>query len=204
MTTLLADAYADRHRRVLSVIAPELQAYLARCLHSRPRIDRISVRPKDPASFLRKAGKVVKETGEPKYTDPLLQIQDQIGARVVVYYKADVEPTSEVVKGYLRRIEERSLVPEHQWAFGYFGMHYILALPPDVVPAGFEKSDVPPFFELQVKTLFQHAWAEAEHDLGYKSGKELTAEQNRSLAYTAAQAWGADRVFQELHAELSM
>ena len=61
---------------------------------------------------------------------------------------------------------------------------------------------MPEFFELQVKTLFQHAWAEANHDLGYKpEGKELDQESKRLLAYASAQAWGADRVFDELFQE---
>lgn len=75
-------------------------------------------------------------------------------------------------------------------------------LPGDVIPEGVDRSLVPTFFELQVKTLFQHAWSEANHDLGYKSSKALTDDQIRRLAYTSAQAWGADRVFEELWSEL--
>jgi putative GTP pyrophosphokinase len=50
-----------------------------------------------------------------------------------------------------------------------------------------------------VKTLFQHAWSEAEHDLGYKRGSTpFSAEGKRKIAYTSAQAWGADHIFDEL------
>ena len=57
---------------------------------------------------------------------------------------------------------------------------------------------VPPFsgdfepkvFELQAKTVFRHAWGEADHDLGYKPRNELNHEQKRLIAYTAAHAWG--------------
>ena len=53
-----------------------------------------------------------------------------------------------------------------------------------------------------MKTLFQHAWSEAEHDLGYKPGTvPLTSDEKRRLAFTAAQSWGADRVFDELFQE---
>jgi putative GTP pyrophosphokinase len=60
---------------------------------------------------------------------------------------------------------------------------------------------IPDFFELQIKTLFQHAWSEAHHDLGYKQepgSTPLTSEEKRKLAYTSAQAWGADHMFDEL------
>jgi putative GTP pyrophosphokinase len=59
------------------------------------------------------------------------------------------------------------------------------------------------FFELQLKTLFQHAWSEADHDLGYKPSAELSLDQKRRLAFTAAQAWGADLIFDELYREIA-
>jgi len=74
--------------------------------------------------------------------------------------------------------------------------------PVDVVPSDVGRYEAPRFFELQIKTLFQHAWSEANHDLGYKSPGPLSQDQQRRLAYTAAQAWGADRVFNELRCEV--
>jgi putative GTP pyrophosphokinase len=71
-----------------------------------------------------------------------------------------------------------------------------------VVDEKWDKEQVPRFFELQLKTLFQTAWSEAEHDLGYKPGlKPLGRDEKRRLAYTAAQAWGAGRMFEELFQE---
>ena len=53
-----------------------------------------------------------------------------------------------------------------------------------------------------MKTLFQHAWSEANHDLGYKPGSApLTSDAKRRLDIPAAQAWGADRIFDELFRE---
>ena len=60
----------------------------------------------------------------------------------------------------------------------------------------------PTFFELQIKTLFEHSWAEANHDLAYKPHSELNLVQKRKIAFTAAQAWGADKIFDELSQEL--
>ncbi|MNL70650.1 hypothetical protein D3C87_1956870 [compost metagenome] len=65
-----------------------------------------------------------------------------------------------------------------------------------------DRAKVPEFFELQVKTLFQHAWSEAEHDLAYKPSEPLSTLQQRQIAFTAAQAWGADQIFEQLHTEL--
>jgi len=82
-------------------------------------------------------------------------------------------------------------------------MHFILALPEDLFDDDADRTRSPTFFELQIKTLFQHAWSEAEHDLAYKPNVSLTRFQKRLVALTAAQAWGADQQFAQLHSELN-
>src|SRR5262249_42884220 len=121
---------------------------------------------------------------------------------VIVFYLDDVEVVTKQIDRYFHHIEQKTMVPEDQWSFGYFGKHFILALPHDIVPEGVEQSKVPGFFELQVKTLFQHAWSEANHDTVYKAKQKLTEDQIRRSAYAAAQAWGADRILEELRAEI--
>jgi ppGpp synthetase/RelA/SpoT-type nucleotidyltranferase len=61
---------------------------------------------------------------------------------------------------------------------------------------------MPTTFEMQVRTLFMHAYAEPPHDWGYKSGGELTRDVERQLAWIAASAWGADRMYADLRGEL--
>jgi len=202
MTDPLFVEYMGRHRRILVPIAEHLSRLISDHLTSMQHVDRVTARAKDPVRFVAKARRRGAD-GRPRYAQPLVEIQDQVGARVVVFYKDDVDLIGTHLLHYFRPIEERTLVPESEWAFGYFGKHYVLALPADAIPAGIEIGVAPRFFELQIKTLFQHAWAEANHDLGYKPPEDLTADQKRRLAYTAAQAWGADLVFQELAAELA-
>lgn len=194
----LATDYAKRFRAALQPVARALEVHLSELMQGTPHIDRISARPKTIDSFLGKAG-MLTESGEPKYPDPIAQIQDQIGARIIVFYKQDVDAVAARVNRYFRPIESKDRVPESQWRFGYFGKHFILLMPEDVVDAAEDRQAVPPFFELQVKTLFQHAWSEGSHDLGYKPGEvPLEPDDERMLAYTSAQAWGADRAFDEL------
>lgn len=193
--------YQRRHEAFLNKIARMLEEHIKTLLVGVPNIDRVIARAKDPERFAEKARRTDSE-GHPKYVKPLTEIQDQLGARVIVFYRDDVTEVSAVINRYFQPIEQRELVPESEWAFGYFGKHFVLPLPGDVVPADLAPNDVPRFFELQIKTLFQHAWSEANHDLGYKSRTKLSTDQERRLAYTSAQAWGADRVFAELYSEL--
>jgi putative GTP pyrophosphokinase len=194
----LEQSYADRHGKALKPAAQELQILLTDYLAGLPRIDRINARAKSVERFLKKAATTVD--GGQKYSDPLSQIQDQIGARVVTFYLADVEAVAEKIRKYLNPIEIQTLVPDSESEFGYCGKHFILLLPSDI-SAKIADADslLPPFFELQVKTLFQHAWAEANHDLLYKPTFDLSSEEKRKVAFTAAQSWGADMIFEELH-----
>lgn len=186
----------------LERVAEELTDFIRELLDGVPRIDRVSSRAKQPERFVAKAAKV-DEHEALRYEDPLAQIQDQIGARVIVFYKSDAEAVAAVLERYFRPLEREEHVPDSHWKFGYFGLHWIFALPDDVIPKDVEKRNIPRFFELQVKTLFQHAWSEANHDVAYKATQKLTGDQQRLFAYAAAQAWGADHVFQELWREFN-
>jgi ppGpp synthetase/RelA/SpoT-type nucleotidyltranferase len=199
---VLRAEYKKRLDVVLTPLAEQLRAFIARCLEGQPRIDRVSARPKGIDKFVAKATKIVN--GKAKYQEPLEEIQDQIGARIITFYLSDVARIDPLIQEWFRPIEYKDHVPESHWEFGYFGRHYILAVPTDVISPDWPKEMIPRFFELQVKTLFEHAWSEAEHDLGYKPGEDpLTPSQTRSLAYTSAQAWGADRMFEDLFQERS-
>jgi ppGpp synthetase/RelA/SpoT-type nucleotidyltranferase len=195
----LEDLYRKRHE-ALKITVAALQAHVSVYFTGLSRIDRITARAKEVKSFLDKAAK--KEKGKAKYIDPLSQIQDQLGVRVITFFRSDVDRLDAIVKRYFRWIEHKDHVPDSEWEFGYFGRHYVLALPTDVIQDGTDPDMIPRFFELQIKTLFQHAWSEAEHDLGYKPGEDpLTPDQKRKLAFTSAQAWGADQMFDDLFHE---
>lgn len=196
----LEAAYEERFNRTLRPLAQRLEAFLKDIFGTYKRIDRISVRAKSLERFIKKANKACE--GKPKYSDPLNQIQDQIGARIVTFYKHDVEEIAAEVQKYFRHIESQLIVPESEREFGYEGQHFILFIPRDIFDDSVQEQESISFFELQIKTLFQHAWSEAEHDLGYKPSGELTSDQRRRLAFTAAQAWGADQIFDELHRQL--
>lgn len=184
----LATAYKQR-LGTLRVAAASLRTYLIGELEGQgvaSRIDMVTSRAKDPASFLAKAQ---------RYDSPLEDIQDQIGVRVVVYYLSDVDAVRETVKRYFHAIEDRKAGVTGANVFGYEAWHCILQVPPHIKH---ESSTPIDFFELQVATLFQHAWAQAAHDLTYKSPRALPEELQRDSAWAAAQAYGADKVFQRL------
>jgi len=192
----IEDLYRERYVSSLLPTAERLLKYIEDIFLAEQRIDNINVRAKGIQRFVEKAAK--RENGSSKYTEPLNQIQDQLGARIVVFYKSDVERLSVLADKHFRKIEEVDIVPDSESEFGYFGKHFIFFIPEDVIDDDIDRENLPHFFELQIKTLFQHAWGEANHDIGYKPDSSLDAEDKRKIAFTAAQAWGADMIFEEL------
>jgi putative GTP pyrophosphokinase len=197
----LKETYTLRRAKVLVPLAGRIEDHLKNLLGSFGRIDRISARAKSVDRFLGKAAKL--EDGKLKYEDPLNQIQDQVGARIVTFYASDVERIRLEIEKYFKYIESQKIVPESEREFGYEGRHFILFVPEDLIDDTVSREESVELFELQIKTLFQHAWSEAEHDLGYKPSVKLTSDQNRRLAFTAAQAWGADQIFDEMFRQIT-
>ena len=168
---------------------------------------------KEKTSFVNKALKPIldPQTKEPingtlKYGNPFVDIQDIIRARIVVYYLSDVEKIANRIKDSLGGIEDNDFVNFDDYQkFGYQGRHLIVNINKALIPdsLGIDKELIPNFFELQIKTLFQHAWSQAEHDLRYKEDKEhpLSFEQKRMLAFAAAQAWGTDKIFDSIYTD---
>ena len=79
---MIQNEYENRYA-VLEATAKNISLDLHEILNGIARIDLISVRTKRIERFVEKAMKL--EDGNRKYQNPLEEIQDQIGARVVVF-----------------------------------------------------------------------------------------------------------------------
>src|SRR6266404_9346672 len=112
-------------------LAERIEAHLKSLFTGFPRIDRISARAKDVDRFVAKAEK--RDNGALRYEDPLNQIQDQVGARIVTFYASDVERVRLEIEKYFRYIESKKIVPESESEFGYEGRHLILFVPDDLM-----------------------------------------------------------------------
>lgn len=192
----LSDTYFELYHELLR-IAKELEEDLRNAFSDVKHIDRINCRIKEKESFIQKASKLTKEKAL-KYKNPFKEIQDFIGCRVVVYFKSDIELATEIIKRFYKTIEKQHLVPDDVMKFGYEGTHLICSIPNTMYSTGLKHLSFPDFFELQIKTLYQHAWSQSNHGLGYKPGNILSYEEERKLAFVSAQSWGADRMLLDI------
>lgn len=99
----------------------------------------------------------------------LEDITDILGCRVICSFEDDVDRIGEIVEkefelDWENSVDKRAtLRPD---SFGYLSLHYICCLPED---KGYPKELCGKKFEIQIRTILQHAWAVINHDLGYKS-----------------------------------
>lgn len=181
-------------------LAEQIKREISEILGDYPT-ERITYRVKSLKSFSHKTKKIDSTTELPKYPHPLRDITDIIGVRVVMRFLSEVKQVESRLKDEFNTTETEAKEPDDVNSFGYFGTHLLVLIPPDLYQEGYPKAELPDRFELQIKTVFQHAWAEAEHDITYKSNRTWTDIQKRNIAFTAAQAWGADKIFDELYRE---
>lgn len=125
----------------------------------------------------------------------LSDITDIFGMRIITFYTDDVDKVASIVERLFEvdwdnSVDKRKI---HQIdSFGYLSLHYVCRIPGN------------PFrFEIQMRTILQHAWANMNHDIGYKSGVEVPVEYLRNMNRLAGMLELVDEQFSRIRSELN-
>lgn len=164
----------------------------------------VQSRAKSPDHFRAKAAlPSTSDPSQPKYTDPLCQITDLAGVRIIAFVPSALKNIDLLIREEFD-IRERSdksdeLIAEDR--FGYASVHYLVALSHNRAGlAEYERyKDIT--VEIQVRTILQHAWAEIEHDIQYKSSSVIPTDIRRRFTALAGLLEIADREFQAVQDE---
>ena len=159
----------------------------------------VELRAKDVSSFKEKISRPGKS-----YNEPLTEITDLCGCRVIVYYHDDVDRVAEAIKAEFR-ISEENLSRQPQVLevdrFGYLSAHYIISI-------GKLRTDLTEWrpyanlvAEIQVRTVIQHAWSAVSHALQYKQEAAIPSKLQRRLHRIAGLFELADEEFVGLRKE---
>lgn len=145
-------------------------------------------------------GKVSRKSG--KYAR-LTDITDLCGIRVICYFSDDVDRIGMIMSqlfdvDYTNSIDKREIISATQ--FGYLSLHYVCSLRPE---GNYPSNILGKKFEIQIRTVLQHTWAEIEHDLGYKSDFGVPRKFRREFSRIAGLLEIADEKFAELRENLN-
>jgi putative GTP pyrophosphokinase len=154
-------------------------------------------RTKEVPSFRDKIAKTSKT-----YRDPLSEVTDLCGLRVIAYYQDQVDAIGKLIAAEFLVDDENSLVHSASGAeFGYKSSHFVVRLKQDRAALR-EWSELDSLTaEIQVRTVLQHAWAAISHKLQYKREEDVPQLLKRKLFRLSALFEIADDEFVSLRDE---
>ena len=184
--------YDDQHKK-FDDLAPILVS-LARMLlsESGQTVHSVTNRCKPKESFSKKL------TRPDKQYSVLSDITDIVGLRITTYFSDDVDSVAKILEKEFVIDHDQSIdkrVFQDPNRFGYQSLHYIAQISPERAQLVEYRRFVGLRFEIQIRSILQHAWAEIEHDLGYKSTVEIPKEIRRRFARIAGLLELADSEF---------
>ena len=167
-------------------------------------VNSVDARAKEPESLGTKAeAPSENDPQEPKYRSPLDEITDLAGVRIITFFPRTVGSVGACIREEFEVLEHtdlnRTLLQEER--FGYQSEHYLVRLSSKrtALPEYEPHRDL--VAEVQVRTILQHAWAEIEHDIQYKSSTTIPNTIRRRFMALAGMLEIADREFQAIQDE---
>ncbi len=168
------------------------------------RINEVQARAKEIDSFDKKARTHNdRNPEEPKYQNPLLEITDLAGVRVITFFPRTLADVCQCIQEEFTVIEkvDHRAVSQQQERLGYQSIHFLVKLNAYrqmlTEYARFQGLVA----EIQVRTVMQHAWAEIEHDIRYKSASAVPKEISRRFMTLAGLLEIADREFEAIQTQ---
>jgi putative GTP pyrophosphokinase len=132
------------------------------------------------------------------------EITDLSGVRITTYFANDVDRIFERLRPHYEidlenSIDKRlALDPDR---FGYVSLHFVVRIKRTSSFFNQEFSGLQ--CEVQIRSVLQHAWAEIEHDLGYKNTNAIPKDLRRRFSRIAALLEVCDVEFDALRDEIS-
>jgi putative GTP pyrophosphokinase len=158
-------------------------------------IAQIECRTKSIESFIEK---IHREKG---YHNPLEDVTDLVGIRIIAYYNEDVGKIGDLIKrefkiDFKNSVDKAGVLDPDR--FGYLSVHYVVSLSSPRKELTEWKAFADFKAEVQVRTVLQHAWAAIDHKLRYKTAREVPRNLRRQLFRLSALLELADEEFSTL------
>ncbi|RQT33446.1 GTP pyrophosphokinase family protein [Burkholderia contaminans] len=142
--------------------------------------------------------------GEGRYKN-IADVTDICGVRVITYFEGDVRRVCDILEREFDVDQENSIdksQPADPDRFGYRSVHFVVSHTEDRNALREYRRFLSFKVEIQIRSILQHAWAEIEHDMGYKSADEVPTPVKRRFSRLAGLLELADEEFMTIRKEL--
>lgn len=139
----------------------------------------------------------IKRKGN-KYKDPINEITDLCGLRLITYYTEDIYKIASVLEKEFEIDQENSVdktAIQNPDKFGYQSLHYIVTIDKRRNRLAEWKTFKNFKIEIQVRSILQHSWAAIDHKLRYKTKGEVPSNLKRKIFRLSALLELADEEF---------
>jgi ppGpp synthetase/RelA/SpoT-type nucleotidyltranferase len=183
------------HRGSYEALSKKVESIIKEVLdHEGINYHSVTSRPKTVDSFKKKALKK-------HYENPLNEITDLAGVRVITYFDSDAKKVSNTLSNLFETDPEHSIDKSEQLGIdrvGYRSIHFVTKFSEDRCKLPEYQRFEGMYFEIQIRTILQHAWAEIEHDRNYKFSGVLPPEIQRRFKVLSGVLELADREFDSI------
>jgi len=186
----------DRKVSVYASFTEKLRTLIGEILReSGVTVHSVTARMKGRDSFSKKISEV-----EGKYFR-LTDVTDLTGVRIITYFASDVDRVAQAIEQEFvadkeNSVDKRTLLDPDR--FGYLSLHYVVTLCPERAALSEYRRYAGLKAEIQVRSILQHAWAEIEHDLGYKTALGVPRDIRRQFSRLAGLLEIADSEFSSI------
>jgi ppGpp synthetase/RelA/SpoT-type nucleotidyltranferase len=142
-----------------------------------------------------------------RFAEPRAEIMDMAGIRIITYTDSDAKHVFGVIENIFDLCPNLSFDKAEELGIdkvGYRSLHCVATLGINRLKLRENRVFKNMYFEIQIRTILQHAWAEFEHDRNYKFRGELPKDIKRRLSLVAGNLESIDREFDSLSKEIDM
>ena len=171
----------------------EQASFLERRLHALLTLNQLKIH--SISARVKKKESLKYKISRPEKTyRTLSDVTDLIGLRIITYFEETIEAVARLIEtefqvDFINSVDR--LKASDETKFGYRSFHSICHM---------EGSQYR--FEIQIRTVLQHAWAEIEHDLGYKGSDLVPTQIRRRFSRVASLLEIADEEFVSIRRDL--
>lgn len=190
----------DESKNLLDNMDKTLNSLTVSLLEQRNiKAHQVQTRVKDRSSL---KNKIIRKSQKYK---ALNEITDIVGIRIITYFEDEVDQIATMIEEEFEVDQENSIDKRKVDSdkFGYRSLHYVASLKKDRTELAEYSNYEERKFEIQIRSILQHSWAEIEHDLGYKGEFEIPSTAKRTFYRVAALLEQADIEFVKLKSTIA-